>query len=84
MKKLFPIDPLADKLLVITIVLDKVIRNCQQDRILTSRPGRQPGIAHAGGIAEPRIERNQFRTVGLCFDDALCMRIEIVARLQMA
>ena len=83
LKKLFPVRPLADEFFVVEIVLNQMIRNCKQNRIFTAGPGGKPDIAHGGGVAQARVEGDEFCAIGLGFDDALGVRVEVMSRFEM-
>ena len=61
-----------------------MIGDGQENGLLAARPGGQPDIAHAGGIAQAGVERNQLGPVHFALDDALGVGVEIMARFQMA
>ena len=61
-----------------------MIGDGEEDGLLTAGPGGQPNIAEAGGVAQARVEGNEFGAIHLAFNDALGVGVEVVAGFQVA
>ena len=82
-QKFLPVDPAPHELAVVELLGQQDARHRQQHRRLRAGPGGQPVIGHAGGIGEARVHHRQLRPLHLALDDALRLRVEIVAGLQV-
>ena len=78
-----PVPPAADEFPVVAPGPDEVAGDREQDRRLRPRVGRQPVVGVRGGVGQPGVDHDQRRTAGFGVHDALRMRVEVVARLQM-
>src|SRR5207248_6308562 len=80
---LLPVDPTSHIVTVIKVLNKYYARHCEQYSRLRTRPGREPVISHASSIREARVHHCQFGPFHLTLDNALCLWIEIVTRLQV-
>ena len=78
-----PVDPGAHELAVVELLVEQHLDHRQQQRALGSRIGRQPHVRLRRRVRQPRIDDDQRRAVGLAFDDALRVRVEVVAGFEM-
>ncbi len=81
--ELLPVEPAAHVLAIVELVADQVIGDRQQDSGLGARVTRQPVVRVRGRVRKARIEDDHFRAALARFGDALRVRIEVVAGLQV-
>jgi hypothetical protein len=78
-----PVPPPAHELAVVETVLNDVPSDGQADRRLRTRVGGQPVVGVSGGVGEARVHNDQLGAALLGFHNALGMRVEVVAGLEM-
>ena len=78
-----PVHPAFEERCVPGAVADQQAGNGQQQECLSARPGREPVVSFGCGVGQPGIDADDGRTVLLSLDDPLCVRVEVVASLQM-
>ena len=78
-----PVDPALDELGVPLLGLDQQTSDREQQERLGAGPGRQPVVGLGAGVRQARVARDDLGAVGLGFDDALGVRVEVVARLEV-
>ena len=81
--KFFPVGPALHKLGVEAIFPKDNHRHCQQHRCFGPGIARHPVVRHARRIRKARIHDGKFRSRHFSFNNALGVRIEIMARLKM-
>ena len=80
---LIPVDPSPDEVAVVELLAHEDAGNRQQHRRLRTRPGRQPPVGHRRRVGQARVEHRHLGAARLRFHDALGVRVEVVAGLQM-
>ncbi len=78
-----PVHPAAHELAVPRAVLDQQPGDGQAEERFGSRPHRQPVVAHRRRVGKTRIDADHLRSTHLALDDALGVRIEVVAGLEV-
>ena len=81
---LSPVPPAFDEGGVVAPGADHVGGDGQKHGGLGARVGGEPVVGVGGGVGEARVEDDQLRAVRLPLHDPLRMRVEVVARLQVA
>ena len=78
-----PVDPAPHELAVVQPLGQQDACHRQQHRRFRTGPGGQPVIGHAGCVGEARVHHRQLRPFHFALDDALRLRIKVVARFQV-
>ena len=78
-----PVDPLADELAVPGTGLQKEAGHGKQHERLGTRPGGEPVVGLRGGVGQSRVDADHRRATTLALHDALGVRVEVVASLQV-
>ena len=79
-----PIRPAVNEGAVPRARLEQEVGQAQQQNRFGARPRGQPVVGLGAGIRQPRIDADDLRPALLALDDALCVRVEIVPRLEVA
>jgi len=80
---LLPIRVLLEEPAVGAPGLQQLARDGEHDRALRAGPRRQPEVGLRRGVGQPRVHHDEPRAVRHALDDALRVRVEIVAGLQV-
>ena len=78
-----PVDPRPHELAVVQLLVEQDVYHREEERTFRAGVRRQPDIGFRGGVRQPGIDHDERGAARLAFDDALCMRVEVVARLEM-
>ena len=78
-----PVAPAPHEVLLPGAVEQQQPGDGQQQERLGAGPGRQPVVGLGAGVREPGVDADDRRPVALSLDDALGVRVEVVARLQV-
>ena len=78
-----PLDPVLDELPVDEPVSQQHVREAEQHQCLGARPRREPVVGHARCVRQADVADRELPALHLAVDDALRVRVEVVARLQV-
>ena len=80
---LLPVPPATHVVAVVVAVRDELARDGQQDRGLAARVGRHPLGRVRRRVGQTYVHDDELRAAVLRLDDALRVRVEVVARLEV-
>ena len=80
---LLPVHPAPHEVAVPGAVAEQDVAHGQEHGGLGARPRRQPVVGHRRGVAEPRVHHADLGPGHLALDDALGVRVEVVAGLEV-
>ena len=78
-----PVHPRAYEFAVVQILVEDDASHREQQGAFRARVRGQPHVGLGRRVRQPRIDDDERRAVRLPFDDPLCVRIEVVAGLEM-
>ena len=80
---LLPVPPSPDELAVVAAGRDQVVRDREEDRRLAAGLRRDPVIGVGRGVGQPHVEHDEPGAALPRLDDALRVRVEVVATLEV-
>ena len=82
-KVLLPVDPAPDELAIPRAVAEHHVRHREQHRRLGPGPRGEPVVGHRRGVGQSRVDDAHLGAGHLALDDALGVRVEVVAGLEV-
>jgi uncharacterized protein YigA (DUF484 family) len=79
-----PVDPLFEEGAVVETFVQQDVREGQQQHRFGAGVGREPPVRHRRSVREAHVDGAELRAFELAVDDALRVRVEVVARLEVA
>ena len=78
-----PVDPRPQELAVVQLLVEQDVHHREEQRAFRAGVRRQPDVGFRGRVRQPGIDHDERGAARLAFDDALCVRVEVMAGLQM-